>query len=187
MTMSNSLTRREFLAAGAASAVALRSSFAADVAAPAPSQAVSLRIDCSKPIGPLKPVWRYFGHDEPNYTYMKDGQKLLSQLAAINPNHTVNVRTHNLLCTGDGTPAYKWGSTNAYTEDPAGNPVYDWTITDRIFDTYMQRKIKPYVQIGFTPKALSTHPDPYQHSWRPGRNYNEVYTGWAYPPKDYGK
>src|ERR1041385_6657740 len=171
--MRPSLTRRQFLAASAATAAAMHTTFAADSAAPANSP-VTIRIDCSKPIGPLKPVWRYFGHDEPNYTYMKDGQKLLSQLAAINPNHAINVRTHNLLCTGDGTPAYKWGSTNAYTEDAAGNPVYDWTITDRIFDTYIQRKIKPYVQIGFMPKALSTRPEPYQHTWRPGRPYGEI-------------
>ena len=39
----------------------------------------------------------------------------------------VHVRIHFLLNTGDGTPAMKWGSTNVYTEDAAGNPVYTWT------------------------------------------------------------
>jgi xylan 1,4-beta-xylosidase len=34
---------------------------------------------------------------------------------------------------------------------------------------------------------LSTNPQPYRHYWQPGRNYNEIYTGWAYPPKDYKK
>ena len=34
----------------------------------------------------------------------------------------VYFRTHNLLTTGDGTPALKWGSTNAYTEDAQGRP-----------------------------------------------------------------
>ncbi len=28
---------------------------------------------------------------------------------------------------------------------------------------------------------------PYKHSWRPGAPYKEVFTGWAYPPKDYNK
>jgi len=37
------------------------------------------------------------------------------------------------------------------------------------------------------PKALSTKPDPYQHEWRPGFPYDEIYTGWAYPPRDYSK
>jgi len=35
------------------------------------------------------------------------------------------------------------------------------------------------------PEALSVKPEPYQHHWTPGARYNEIYTGWAYPPKDY--
>ena len=62
---------------------------------------------------------------------MKDGKKLLSELAALSP-YTVHVRAHNLLTSGDGVAALKWGSTNAYTEDSSGNPVYDWTIVDKI-------------------------------------------------------
>ena len=97
---------------------------------------------------------------------MKDGKVLLSKLATLGP-QTVFVRTHNLLTTGDGTPALKWGSTNAYTEDDQGRPRYDWTIVDRIFDTYLERGLKPYVQIGFMPQALSVKPEPYQHHWSP--------------------
>jgi xylan 1,4-beta-xylosidase len=37
------------------------------------------------------------------------------------------------------------------------------------------------------PKDLSTKPLPYQHSWTPTAKYDEIYTGWAYPPKDYAK
>ena len=148
--------------------------------------AVTIHVDAAAPAGPLKPIWSFFGHDEPNYTYMKDGRKLLSELSALSP-VPVYMRVHSLLVTGDGEPALKWGSTNAYTEDAAGKPVYDWTITDRIFDTYMERKMKPLVQIGFMPQALSSHPEPYRHHWKPGDNYNDIYTGWAYPPKDYNK
>jgi xylan 1,4-beta-xylosidase len=145
----------------------------------------TLRIDLANPIGQLRPIWRFFGYDEPNYTYMRGGQKLLSELAALSRD-TVFVRTHNLLTSGNGTPALKWGSTNAYTEDADGNPIYDWTITDRIFDTYLARGLKPFVQIGFMPEALSTKPIPYQHDWAPDKK-NPLATGWAYPPKDYAK
>jgi xylan 1,4-beta-xylosidase len=147
---------------------------------------VSIEVDAARPGPELKPIWRFFGADEPNYATMKDGRKLLGQLGQLGP-HPVYFRAHNLLTTGDGTPALKWGSTNAYTEDAQGRPVYDWTVLDRIFDTYAQRGIKPYAQIGFMPQALSVKPDPYQHEWRPGLPYNDVYTGWAHPPKDYGK
>ena len=165
----------------AVAAVPLPHASAADGAFP-----VTITIDASHPQGQLKPIWRFFGADEPNYAYMKDGRKLLAELGKLGP-HQVYFRAHNLLTSGDGTPALKWGSTNAYTEDAQGKPVYDWTVLDRIFDTYHQRGLMPYAQIGFMPQALSVKPEPYQHEWRPGLPYNRVNTGWAYPPKDYGK
>ncbi|MBL8206814.1 MAG: beta-xylosidase [Blastocatellia bacterium] len=147
---------------------------------------VTIRVNSAKRIGPMKPIWSWFGYDEPNYTYMKDGKKLLSELSALSPT-PVFVRTHNLLTTGDGKAALKWGSTNAYTEDAQGKPIYDWTIVDRIFDTLLERKMKPLVEIGFMPEALSVKPQPYKHSWGIGQTYNTVFTGWAHPPRDYAK
>ena len=145
-----------------------------------------ITIDLTEKEGLLKPVWAYFGYDEPNYTYMKDGKKLLSEIAALSPT-PVYVRCHNLLTSGDGVAALKWGSTNAYTEDEKGNPVYNWHIVDSIFDTYVQRGMKPLAEIGFMPEALSIHPQPYRHHWQPGVRYDSVYTGWTYPPNDYKK
>ena len=152
-------------------------------AAPFP---IAVRVDASRPLGELQPIYRFFGADEPNYATMKDGRKLLGELGQLGASQAY-FRAHSLLVTGDGTPALKWGSTNVYTEDARGRPVYDWTIVDRIFETYLARGIKPYAQIGFMPQALSIKPEPYQHEWRPGLPYNDVYTGWAYPPKDYAK
>jgi xylan 1,4-beta-xylosidase len=161
---------------------------AAVLAAPLRAQdaPISIRIDAARPVGAMTTMWGFFGYDEPNYTYMKDGRKLLSELAALGPG-PVFVRTHNLLTTGDGTPALKWGSTNAYTEDADGRPKYDWRIVDRIFDAFVERRMKPIVEIGFMPQALSTKPVPYRHDWAPGLDYNRIYTGWTYPPKDYDK
>lgn len=147
---------------------------------------VAISVDAAQVKGDMRPIWRYFGADEPNYAYMKDGAKLIKELGELGPQGAY-FRAHNLLTTGDGTPALKWGSTNAYTEDASGKPVYDWTIVDRIIDTYRERGVRPYLQIGFMPEALSTKPEPYQHHWTPKAKYSEIYTGWAYPPKDYGK
>ena len=146
------------------------------------SERVSIHVDATRSLGPMTPFWSYFGYDEPNYTYLKDGRKLLSELAALSPT-PVYVRTHNLLTTGDGTPSLKWGSTNAYTEDATGRPRYDWTIVDRIFDTLLERKMKPLVEIGFMPEALSSNPRPYRHTFPNG----SIFTGWSYPPTDYTK
>lgn len=157
-----------------------------DPAAPTAAFPVTVTVDASQSLGPLHPIWRFFGADEPNYTTMKDGRRLLGDIGALRPGHTY-FRTHNLLTSGDGTPAPKWGSTNAYTEDAAGRAIYDWTIVDRIFEAGLTRGVRPYVEIGFMPQALSVHPEPYQHEWRAGLPYDAVFTGWAYPPRDYAK
>jgi xylan 1,4-beta-xylosidase len=153
---------------------------------PATAIPVTIRVDAAQPKAELKPIYRFFGADEPNYSYMKDGRKLLRDIGALGAPQEY-FRTHSLLVSGDGTPALKWGSSNAYTEDAQGRPIYDWTVIDRIFDAGLAGGVKPYAQIGFMPKALSIRPEPYQHEWRPGFPYNDIYTGWAYPPKDYAK
>src|SRR5690606_33598250 len=62
-----------------------------------------------------------------------------------------------------------------------------WSIIDSIFDTYIERGMKPLVQAGFMPQALSTNPEPYRHNWKPGDPPADIVQGWAYPPKDYTK
>src|ERR1035441_983884 len=151
-------------------------------AAPLFGRAVEIRVDAGVKQGAFRPIYSYFGYDEPNYTYSANGKKLIGELAALSPVR-VEIRTHHLLITGDATPALKWGSTNAYTEDAAGKPVYDWTILDRIFDSYIQVNARPFVEIGFMPEALSTNPEPYtRHFPKPDDG-----KGWSYPPKDYAK
>jgi len=148
----------------------------------AAQQPVVIHAHGDSPLGEFKPIWDYFGYDEPNYTYMPRGKKLLREICGFGPSPAY-IRTHNLLTSGDGTPALKWGSTNAYTEDASGHAVYDWTIVDRILDAYQIAGAKPFVEIGFMPKALSTHPEPYRHNWPQG----SLWTGWSYPPNDYSK
>jgi len=146
---------------------------------------VTIRVDAAASQGELTPIWRFFGYDEPNFTYMKDGKKLLSELGQLG-GPQVFVRCHHLLTSGDGSPALKWGSTGVYNEDAEGKPVYNWTIVDRIFDTYLERGLKPYVQIGFMPEELSIHPQDYPHN-PPVNQRAPANAGQAWPPRDYAK
>lgn len=148
----------------------------AQLNAPSP---VTIQVHAAQPTGPYSPIWNYFGADEPNYLYAPNGQKLLAELSALSP-VPVYYRPHNLFTTGNGDGSLKWGSTNVYTERPDGTPVYDFNLTDRIFDALTAARIRPLVEIGFMPQALSTHPEPYRHSFPHG----DVFTGWTYPPKD---
>ncbi|MBV9624810.1 MAG: beta-xylosidase [Acidobacteria bacterium] len=145
-------------------------------------ETVTVRVQADQQQGQLLPVWNYFGYDEPNYTYAANGKKLLRELAKLS-RAPVYVRVHNLLTSGDGSASLKWGSTNAYREDSSSKPIYDWTLVDRIFDSFHEDGIRPLVEIGFMPQALSTHAEPYRHNFPQG----SIFTGWAYPPKDYGK
>jgi xylan 1,4-beta-xylosidase len=146
---------------------------------------VSVQVDAARTKGELRPIWRFFGYDEPNFTYMKDGRELLTELSQLGPG-PIFIRTHHLLTSGDGIPALKWGSTGVYAEDPSGTATYDWTIIDHIFDTYRERNLKPFVEIGFMPEALSIHPQDYPHHPPPDKMVSPG-LGFSYPPKDYSK
>ena len=160
---------------------------ATDTNAPAPSAPfpVTIMVDAAKSAGELTPIWRFFGADEADYAYMKDGKKLLSELGQLG-GPQVFFRAHHLLTSGDGSYALKWSSSSAYKEDTNGTPIYDWTINDKIFDTYLERGVRPYAQIGFMPEALSTHPQNYPHN-PPVNRRADVAGGQSYPPKDYAK
>ena len=71
----------------------------AGVPAARQAERISIHVDTADALGPMTPMWAWFGYDEPNYTYTPNGRKLLSELAAASP-VPVFVRTHNLLTTG---------------------------------------------------------------------------------------
>ncbi|MCS7338598.1 MAG: hypothetical protein NZ739_10240 [Verrucomicrobiae bacterium] len=147
---------------------------------------VAIEVDAAKAIGDWQPIWRFFGADEPNYVYMPNGRRLIAELGKLAPGR-VYFRAHHLLCSGDGVPALKWGSTGVYSEDETGRSFYSFTVLDRIFDALVESGVRPFVELGFMPRDLSVKPEPYQHAWAPGKKYDEIFTGWAYPPKDYSK
>ena len=54
---------------------------------------VRITVDLAATRGELRPIWRFFGADEPNYAYMKDGRTLLCQLGRLGPEQ-VYFRAH---------------------------------------------------------------------------------------------
>jgi xylan 1,4-beta-xylosidase len=144
--------------------------------------AVVIKVHAGEARGAYSPISNFFGADEPNYTYAPNGKKLLAELGKLGY-APVYFRPHNLFTTGDGDGSLKWGSTNVYTERADGTAIYDFTITDRIFDALVSAHVRPLVEIGFMPEALSTHPEPYRHTFPKG----DIFTGWTYPPKDEAK
>jgi xylan 1,4-beta-xylosidase len=76
------------------------------------------------------------------------------------------LRFHGLLCDDMGV----------YHEDKAGRPIYNWQYIDELFDFMQSIGVKPFVELGFMPSALSSGPSTI-FWWR----------GNVTPPKDYAK
>ena len=149
----------------------------------AQSAVVSIQVDAARRGKPLRHVWQYYGYDECNYTITPDCKALMRTVAQINP-EPVYLRQHFLLNSGDGKATPKWSSTNVYTEDQNGEPVYDWRIMDGIMDAVTASGCRPLVEIGLMPKDLSVRPDPYRPPKPFGPNEG---IGVFFPPKDYEK
>ena len=146
---------------------------------------VTIRVDLQKSVGAYKPIYSWFGYDEANYTTMPHGRELLRELHDLSP-LPVYIRAHHLLTSGDGVPELKWSSTNVFTRDASGKPVYDFKIVDGIFDAYKQAGVRPMVELGFMPKDLAADVPgvtTYQVHY-PG---NTVAGASNNPPKDYAE
>jgi xylan 1,4-beta-xylosidase len=136
-------------------AITLLCAAAIQAAAQAPStNPVSIQVDLAKPVGAYTPIYRWFGYDESNYTTMKYGKQLLGELHDLSP-EPVYIRAHHLLTSGNGVAELKWSSSNVFTVDANGKPVYDYTITDKTFDEFQKAGVRPVVELGFMPKDLA--------------------------------
>ncbi|QHN05506.1 beta-xylosidase [Granulicella sp. WH15] len=147
---------------------------------------VSIQVDLTKKVGSYKPIYSWFGYDEANYTTMRHGRELLGELHDLSP-VPVYIRAHHLLTSGDGKAELKFSSTNVYSEDANGKPIYDFKILDGIFDTFKEKGVRPMVELGFMPKDLAAdlpnRHEPYQVHY-PGSAISGKSNN---PPKDYAK
>jgi xylan 1,4-beta-xylosidase len=65
-----------------------------------------------------------------------------------------------------------------YDEDKQGNPVYNFSYVDQIYDGLLAAGVKPFVEISFTPYKLASRPGDLHVFW---------YHPNVSPPKDYAK
>ncbi|MGQ9632527.1 MAG: GH39 family glycosyl hydrolase [bacterium] len=143
-----------------------------------------ISVDAGKWLGELDHIWTYLGQDELNWVYTKNGKALLRKIGEF-AERPYYVRVHNTYTSGNRLGLPRASSTNAYREDKNGNPIYDWTELDKLFDAYVANNIRAFVELGFMPKDLMAENDAPSYS---GYHYHDVVrAGMAYPPKDYNK
>jgi xylan 1,4-beta-xylosidase len=140
---------------------------------------VAIHVDLAASKGVYNPIGSWFGYDEINFTNGKYGSQLLPELHDLSA-APVYIRAHHLLTSGDGQPKLKWSSTNVFSLDAAGKPVYDFKILDQIFDEYKKAGVRPMVELGFMPKDLASGTMQYEYPYP-----NTVKGSLQSPPKDY--
>ncbi len=153
-----------------------------------PEKPVSVAVDLATAVGAYNPIYAWFGYDEGNYTTMHDGRRLLRELHDLSP-VPVYIRAHHLLTSGKGEADVdlKWSSTDVYSEDRDGKPVYNFTILDAIFDQYKAAGVRPMVELGFMPKDLAANL-PNRHEPYQVRYPNSTVSGASNnPPRDYAR
>lgn len=52
-----------------------------------------------------------------------------------------------------------------YNEDEHGNPVYNFSYVDQIYDGLLKNGVRPFVEISFMPKKLAANPDDLHTFW----------------------
>ncbi len=65
-----------------------------------------------------------------------------------------------------------------YDEDASGTPVYNFSYTDQIYDGLLENKVRPFVELSFMPKKLTSDANALHPFW---------YRQNVAPPKDWGK
>jgi xylan 1,4-beta-xylosidase len=67
------------------------------------------------------------------------------------------VRFHAILDRGVGV----------YSQDEHGNPVYNFSYVDQIYDGLLERGVRPFVELSFMPKELAANPAPHPFWYHP--------------------
>jgi xylan 1,4-beta-xylosidase len=123
-----------------------------------------ITIDAQASATPLPHFWeQMFGSGHANLAMREAWRDDLSAVKSITG--MKYVRFHGILDDENGV----------YTEDEQGNPQYNFTYVNEIYDGMLARGVRPLVEISFMPKQLAAHPAPHAFWYKPN----------VAPPKDY--
>src|SRR5689334_5759798 len=125
-----------------------------------------VRVDLSAPSTPFPHFWEeMFGSGRANLTMRDSYRRDLDWVRGITG--FKYVRFHAIFQDENGV----------YDEDAQGNPIYNFSYVDQIYDGLLAHGIKPFVEISFMPKKLAASPVLHAFWYKPSPS----------PPKDYAK
>jgi xylan 1,4-beta-xylosidase len=133
----------------------------------AQSQPDVVMIDAKAPATAFPHFWeKMFGSGRAELTMRDSYRKDLREVKGITGFQYV--RFHAILHDELGV----------YDEDASGNPIYNFSYVDQIYDGLLADGVKPFVEISFMPKKLASRPADLHAFW---------YKQNVSPPKDYAK
>lgn len=132
----------------------------------AQSSTIQVTVDAQAPVHPFPHFWEEsFGSGHAvlalRDNYRRDLKEVHDQAGMR------FVRFHGIFDDENGV----------YSEDAQGNSVYNWSYIDQIYDGLLVNGVRPFVEIGFMPRALAARPDVHAFWYKP----------IVSPPKDYAK
>ncbi|MEA1085601.1 beta-xylosidase [Sphingomonas sp. CD22] len=138
---------------------------AAASAAPAPEPVRAIEVDVARAAAPIDRAFDLsVGSDFAGTLIRPDS---LAQLdTAVRELGFRYVRFHDVFTDALGTVKMR-----------DGRIVYDWTKIDQLYDAMLARKIKPFVELGFTPDALKTSNQTIFY-WKGNTSHPQA-EGWA--------
>ena len=131
---------------------------------------IQISVDAGEITGPLPHIWNgYLGNL--CLTLSPIGADLLERINATST-FPFYRRCWGITSSGTCNSTKSYGALNIYHEDADGNPLYDFTLFDQVFDVLVKKNIIPIMCIGFIPELLSSRT-------------SSADKGGIYPPSDY--
>ena len=113
-----------------------------------------ITIDAQAPASPFPHVWEEaFGSGRAILTLRESYRNDLVAVKQATDFHYV--RFHAIFHDEVGV----------YNEDDRGNPVYNFSYVDEIYDGLLERGVRPFVEISFMPRKLAFNPDALHPFW----------------------
>jgi xylan 1,4-beta-xylosidase len=126
----------------------------------------TVEIDAQTPARPFPHFWeRMFGSGRAILTLRDSYRRDLREVKEATGFEYV--RFHNIFHDEVGV----------YDEDPGGQPVYNFSYVDQIYDGLLENGVRPFVELSFTPSKLAAQPRVHSFWYRP----------IIAPPKDWAR
>lgn len=133
----------------------------------AAAPAERIEIDVHAPAQPFPHYWeRVFGSGRAVLALREDYRRDLRTVKEVTD--FKYVRFHDILDD----------SVGVYDEDAQGNPVYNFSYVDQIYDGLLKAGVRPFVELSFMPRKLAAPPPVLHPFW-----YKPIVS----PPKNWGR